>query len=288
MVFITTGPSEFYRLRNDLTVKNISSSLGGQFSAVLSTNSDPYSDSFEITLWLNKFGMVCVGGSSFETCSNSSEKPENYIEILWHSRGNNLCALVRGDVIFLKIVCFDRKSKKEISLGDANIEYSLNGNSSNSTPSIASNNLAIELKETSRHRLNASSICQTDNGKCLMIGCRGVIVKYSWKGNCISSIHAKKSHSLYNTWQQGLFPLIENDIELNGDSSVDILPKNRETEEESEDEKVKSETDIIISCMHSDKQRFSSLLMADGSILFLENSSGMKGKVDAFYYSTSR
>lgn len=287
MIFITTGPSEFYRLRNDSTVRNISSGIGGQFSAILST--DLQSASFEISLWMNRFGMVCVGGSSFEASTNLIQKAETNTAILWHSRGNNLCVLVDGNVIFLKISCFDRKSKKEISLGDANIEYSLNGSGNNSTPSVASNNLAIELKEMSRHSLNASSICQTDNGRCLLIGCRGVIVKYSWKGNCISSVHTNNTHSLHNTWQHGSFSLIKNDFQLNGNSSVDTILKRSETEEESEDEsKMNSETDVITSCSHSDSKCFSSLLLADGSIVFLDNSSGIKEKIASAGYSTSK
>lgn len=298
MTFITTGPSEFYRLRNKLIVRNITSSLGGQFSAILSTNSDPQASVFDISLWLNRFGMVCVGGCSFETSSDSLLRTESYTDLLWHSGGNNLCAVVNGDVVFLKITCMDKKSKKEISLGDENIVYNLNSNGSNSFPSLASNNLVIKLKESSRHPLNASSICQIDNGRCLLIGCRGMIVKYSWKGAFISRVLAKNSHCLFNTWQHGYFTLIQNEIELNGDSSPSkIVSERPQTEEESdgflicdreEDSKVVCEKDVIISCMHSDKQCISSLLMADGSILFLESSGGKKGKTDFSCHSTSK
>jgi hypothetical protein len=72
MVFISLGSPEVYRQKDGFIARNVSTGPGGQVSTIVSVNSLVPS-SFELSVWLNRFGMVCIGGCAFDTNTITTE-----------------------------------------------------------------------------------------------------------------------------------------------------------------------------------------------------------------------
>ena len=292
-MFITQGLPEVYKTSCGSIAKVIASGPGGQENAILSINPSSLTATFEVSIWLNLFGMTCVGGGYFESSLDAAQFGIEGHDIVWHSTGDNMCVISNGDVFFITIVWTENCSANDITFHEAtNI-----CNAAEHLPFSRGDQISVRLKSICRHSVLATSICASDSGRFLLIGSKdGTIYRFSWKGVLIGEIPTEISHDGFKTWQKiSPFMLTESlgrenreissakfvkcTVENEQDHTSEGLPvvigsrisKISKDNSNDIDDSNRNYSRIIKNCFYSNVMNFSLILKTDGSISFLKN-----------------
>jgi len=186
-----SGLPETYYVGHKGTVCKVATGLGGHATAVISAqptdasaragdgpSSTQTTTTYEVSVWLNRFGMVCVGCEQFElpVARGGGDDPHAPvasssvagIDIVWHPMGTYVVAMVHGEVVFIQLYWLDKKSRAKITARDAAVRNAL-GEAASQAPSIE-NHVLVRLLEQNRHTLGATSLSLGDGGRWLLVG----------------------------------------------------------------------------------------------------------------------
>ena len=211
VVFITPGPPEIYRARDGFITTSVARGPSGHESAILSKDPDDQSATFDISIWLHRCGLTCVGGGTFMATESSGQCTDFETTIVWHAMGGALCIIMNGDVFFVRITWLDKINMVPIVFYDVLNIHDKGNLSEQSSHYFAGDQVAVKLTCKSRHSVDATAICIADHGRYLMVTTkRGLILRYSWTGVKLSQIATFNSHDILNTWQgRASFALIK-------------------------------------------------------------------------------
>jgi hypothetical protein len=288
-MFITPGPPEVYKFKNGSIATLISNGPSGQENAILSINHDYPCTYFEISIWINRFGMTCVGGGSFEAVEKPQPSLRKALGVVWHSMGSALCVIAYGDVSFIKISWMNKGTMAPILFSEATTIYD-GGAASPPLPNVG-DQIAVKLLRKITHSVEATAICQGDNGRYLFISSnRRVIYKFTWFGVKISEISTDIHHEVFRSWELGsLFSFTKAQCQVYGSKSNETslcnltapsLDRREETDRPqrkvsdtsllAEDCSV-SESERIISCGYCSALQIHYFIRGDGSLSFLQD-----------------
>lgn len=288
-MIITPGPPEVYKFKNGSIATLISNGPSGQENAILSINHDYPCTYFEISIWLNRFGMTCVGGGSFEAVEKPHPSLRKALGVVWHSMGSALCVIAHGDVSFIKISWMNKSTMTPVVFSEATSIYDI-GAASTPLPNIG-DQIAVKLLRKKTHSVEATAICQGDNGRYLLVSSsRRVIYKFTWLGVKISETSTDIHHEVFRSWELGsLFSFTKAQCQVYSSKSNEISPTNLtapslDRREESNRPRPKvtdacllaedcsvSESERIISCGYCSALQIHYFIRGDGSLLFLQD-----------------
>lgn len=288
-MYITPGPPEVYKIKNGSMATLISNGPSGQENAILSINHDNPCTYFEISIWLNRFGLTCIGGGSFEAAEKPQPSLQKALGVVWHAMGSALCVIANGDVSFIKISWINKSANAPILYSEAASIYD-SGAGSPPVPN-SGDQIAVKLLRKIRHSVEATAICQGDNGRYLLISSkRGLIYKFSWLGLKISEISTDIHHEVFRSWELGsLFSFMKAQCHVYGsksnESSLSYLatPVLESVEEANRPERKVSNTYLlaedssasdserIISCGYCSALQIHYFVREDGSLSFLQD-----------------
>ena len=211
VVFITPGPPEIYRAKDGFITTSIARGPSGHECAILSKDPDDQSAAFDISIWLYRCGLTCIGGSSFVASESTGQLSDFETSIIWHAMGGALCIIMNGDVFFMRISWLDKITMASILFYDVLNIHDKGNSSEQSSHYFAGDKVSVKLLCKSRHSVDATAICIADNGRYLIVTTkRGLIQRYSWAGVKVSQIATFNSHDVLNTWQgRASFALIK-------------------------------------------------------------------------------
>ena len=289
MMFITPGPPEVYKFKNGSIATLISNGPSGQENAILSINHDYPCTYFEISIWLNRSGMTCVGGGSFEAVEKPQPSLRKALGVVWHSMGSALCVIAHGDVSFIKISWMNRGTMAPIVFSEATSIYDC-GAASPPIPNVG-DQIAVKLLRKITHSVEATAICQGDNGRYLLVSSnKRVIYKFNWLGVKISEISTDIHHEVFRSWELGsLFSFMKAQCQVHSSKSNEVSLVNltapsvdRREETDRPQRKISdayllaedcsaSESERIISCGYCSALQIHYFVRGDGSLSFLQD-----------------
>ena len=250
-------------------MSKISTGLGGQATVIVSSKND--SNMYEVSVWLNRFGMVCIGCEQFEISSESIVNPS--LDIVWHPLGTHVVVMVHGEIVFIQLYWLDKKSKAKISARDATIRTSVGESQSQQPNSLDENQVVVRLIEQNRHSLRATTLSLGDGGRWLLVGSdHSMMYKLSWRGYVTGTISLQPatSHEVFETWQSSsTFTLTPATMAIPTATNCYQMQVRKEKLEEEDGGVHQRHVEVVGVGEYNDNIRISPMVLADGSIAFL-------------------
>ena len=268
---LLAGLPETYYVGHHDAMSKISTGLGGQATVVVSAKNG--SNVYEISVWLNRFGMVCIGCEQFEVSSERESTFNPSLDIVWHPLGTHVVVMVHGEIVFIQLYWLDKKSKAKISARDATIRTSVGESQSHQPNSIDENQVVVRLIEQNRHSLRATTLSLGDGGRWLLVGSdHSAMYKLSWRGYVTGTISLQPAmaHEVFETWQSSTtFTLTPTVMTIPTATHSYQMQASKEKLEDEDGGMHPRHIEVVSVGEYSDHLRMSPLVLADGSIAFL-------------------
>ena len=268
---LVAGLPETYYVGHHDAMSKISTGLGGQATVIVSAKND--SNTYEISVWLNRFGMVCIGCEQFEVSSLRESTFNPSLDIVWHPLGTHVVVMVHGEIVFIQLYWLDKKSKAKISARDATIRTSVGESHSHQPNSLDENQVVVRLIEQNRHGLRATTLSLGDGGRWLLVGSdHSVMYKLSWRGfvSGTISLQPATSHEVFETWQSSsTYTLTPTVMAIPTATNSYQMQVCKEKPEEEDGGVHHRHIEVVGVGEYNESLRMSPMVLADGSIAFL-------------------